>query len=74
MYFMGKNDPAFLAHPFDAWLMAKAAKHARKIMAQPQYADVILNEQYPGSSVQSDEQWLQSVKSRVRTECQSSKI
>jgi len=61
-------DPAFLVHPFDAWLMAKAAKHARKIMAQPQFADVILNEHYPGPSVQSDEQWLQSVKNRVRTE------
>lgn len=61
-------DPGFLSHPFDAWLMVKAAKHARKIMEQPQYKKVILNEHYPGPSVQSDAEWLVSVKNRVRTE------
>ncbi|POW20070.1 hypothetical protein PSHT_03884 [Puccinia striiformis] len=61
-------DPGFLSHPFDAWLMVQAAKHARKIMSQPQYKNVILNEHYPGPSVQTDAEWLKSVKSRVRTE------
>ncbi|OAV97158.1 hypothetical protein PTTG_02758 [Puccinia triticina 1-1 BBBD Race 1] len=61
-------DPAFLSHPFDAWLMVQAAKHARKIMEQPQYKNIILNEQFPGPSVQSDAEWLVSVKNRVRTE------
>jgi choline dehydrogenase-like flavoprotein len=51
--------------------MVKAAKHARKIMEQPQYKKVILNEHYPGPSVQSDAEWLVSVKNRVRTECES---
>ncbi|PLW12555.1 hypothetical protein PCANC_18144 [Puccinia coronata f. sp. avenae] len=61
-------NPAFLSHPFDAWLMVQAAKHARKIMAQPQFQKVVLNEQFPGPSVQSDDEWLESVKNRVRTE------
>ncbi|KNF02885.1 hypothetical protein PSTG_03831 [Puccinia striiformis f. sp. tritici PST-78] len=61
-------DPGFLSHPFDAWLMVQAAKHARKIMAQPQYKNVILNEHYPGPSVQTDAEWIESAKSRVRSE------
>jgi choline dehydrogenase-like flavoprotein len=65
---------AFLSHPFDAWLMVQAAKHARKIMAQPQFQKVVLNEQFPGPSVQSDDEWLESVKNRVRTECESSRL
>lgn len=61
-------DPGFLSHPFDLWLMKKAAKHARKIMSQPQWAAIIRDEKYPGPSVQSDEEWLASIKKRVRTE------
>ncbi|CAH7669005.1 hypothetical protein PPACK8108_LOCUS3563 [Phakopsora pachyrhizi] len=61
-------DPKLLAHPFDNWLMIKAAKHARKIMSQSDFKDFILGEQFPGPSVKTDEDWLKSVRERVRTE------
>ncbi|MBW0581667.1 hypothetical protein O181_121382, partial [Austropuccinia psidii MF-1] len=61
-------DPGFLTHPFDKWLLVQAAKHARKIMAQPEFKGVILNEQFPGPSVNTEEDWLESVKKGVRTQ------
>ncbi|MBW0467930.1 hypothetical protein O181_007645 [Austropuccinia psidii MF-1] len=61
-------DPGFLSHPFDEWLLAHFAKHARKIMAQLAFERVILNEQLPGPSVNTDKEWVESVKQRVRTE------
>ncbi|WAQ86178.1 hypothetical protein PtA15_6A810 [Puccinia triticina] len=48
--------------------MVQAAKKARKIMEQPQYKNIILNKQFLGPSVQSDAEWLVSVKNCVRTE------
>ncbi|CAH7673169.1 alcohol/choline dehydrogenase [Phakopsora pachyrhizi] len=48
-------DPKILEHPFDNLSMIKASKHARKIMSQ-------------SSTVKTDEDWLKSVRERVRTE------
>ncbi|POW14154.1 hypothetical protein PSTT_03243, partial [Puccinia striiformis] len=54
-------------HPFDAWLMVQGAKHIRKIMRQDAYKDIIIDEQYPGPSVQTDEEWGESIRSRIST-------
>ncbi|KAH9464413.1 hypothetical protein Pst134EB_003942 [Puccinia striiformis f. sp. tritici] len=60
-------DPQYLVHPFDAWLMVQGAKHIRKIMRQDAYKDIIIDEQYPGPSVQTDEEWGESIRSRIST-------
>ncbi|OAV93402.1 hypothetical protein PTTG_27335 [Puccinia triticina 1-1 BBBD Race 1] len=60
-------DPKFLMHPFDAWLLAQGAKEIRKIMAQDAHQDIILDEHYPGPSVQTNEQWEESVRRRALT-------
>ncbi|KAI9618188.1 hypothetical protein H4Q26_012536 [Puccinia striiformis f. sp. tritici PST-130] len=60
-------DPQFVMHPFDAWLMVQGAKYARKIMRQDAYKDIIIDEQYPGPSVQTDEEWEESIRSRIST-------
>ncbi|KAI9628026.1 hypothetical protein KEM48_011876 [Puccinia striiformis f. sp. tritici PST-130] len=57
----------YLVHPFDAWLMVQGAKYARKIMRQDAYKDIIIDEQYPGPSVQTDEEWEESIRSRIST-------
>ncbi|KAI7966236.1 hypothetical protein MJO29_001984 [Puccinia striiformis f. sp. tritici] len=59
----------YLVHPFDAWLMVQGAKHIRKIMRQDAYKDIIIDEQYPGPSVQTDEEWGESIRSRISTSC-----
>ncbi|CAH7673651.1 alcohol/choline dehydrogenase [Phakopsora pachyrhizi] len=48
-------DPKIPEHPFDNLSMIKASKHARKIMSQ-------------SPTVKTDEDWLKSVRERVRTE------
>ncbi|KAI8459877.1 alcohol/choline dehydrogenase [Phakopsora pachyrhizi] len=61
-------DPKILEHPFDNLSMIKASKHARKIMSQSDFKDFILDEKFPGPTVKTDEDWLKSVRERVRTE------
>ncbi|KAA1098338.1 hypothetical protein PGT21_033763 [Puccinia graminis f. sp. tritici] len=60
-------DPNYLMHPFDAWLLAQGGKQIRKIMAQDAFKDIILDEQYPGPSVQTQEQWEESIRKRAST-------
>ncbi|KAG0147095.1 hypothetical protein CROQUDRAFT_43492 [Cronartium quercuum f. sp. fusiforme G11] len=60
-------NPGYFRHPFDLWLLAKATKHARTIMENSLWKDVISGEHFPGPSVKSDEEWRNYVMKNSQT-------
>ena len=60
-------DPAYLSHPADVQILREGLKLARRIGTASPYNGV-MQETWPGSSVQTDEQWEEWLRGNVFTE------
>ncbi|KAJ5450942.1 Glucose-methanol-choline oxidoreductase [Penicillium cf. griseofulvum] len=61
-------DPNYLANPADAELLLEGIKLARKIGETNPMSKSLTNETSPGSSVQSDEEWVEWLRKSAGTE------
>lgn len=62
-------NPRYLQSPLDGFLLARAGQFLRQTAAKGPLAQYIDSEAEPGTGVQSDADWMDWVKSVVRTEC-----
>jgi len=56
-------DPRYLSDPADLWRLVEGCKLAREFAAQPTLAKFVDQEYLPGSSVSTDAQWAEHVRS-----------
>ncbi|KAL5492939.1 hypothetical protein ACEPAI_4387 [Sanghuangporus weigelae] len=61
-------DPWYLSHPFDVTAMREGLKLARTIGQTPPLSNFLTGEAFPGSSVSTDEDWENWLRSNFATE------
>ncbi|ORY73613.1 GMC oxidoreductase-domain-containing protein [Leucosporidium creatinivorum] len=61
-------DPSYLQHPFDMFILSKAAQFMRKVAQKTSLSKFISGEAEPGTGVQSECEWEEYVRESIRTE------